>query len=324
MDVLMPQLGETVAEGKITKWFKAAGDAVKPGDNLFEIETDKTSMEVPATSAGVLTEIHVPGRRGGEGRRGGRGDQRRGRSARPREARTRRAAAAVAPAQAAIQGQRVGPALAGTNARMLASSHPARWTRSSRCARRSGISVRPSSRAATFVTPLARRLAGERGIDLSRARRLGPAWPHRRGRRRSGDRERRGARGRRCDGGGRVARAGEGALSGRRLRGSAARRHAQDHRRAADRGQADHPAFLSRRWTSSSTRCSSCARRRTPARRRKDGAAGLQALGQRLRHQGAGARACSACRRRTRCGPATASCASSIPTSASRSRSTAA
>ena len=53
----MPQLGETVAEGKITKWFKAAGDAVKPGDNLFEIETDKTSMEVPATFGGTLTEI---------------------------------------------------------------------------------------------------------------------------------------------------------------------------------------------------------------------------------------------------------------------------
>ena len=57
MDVLMPQLGETVAEGKIMKWFKAAGDAVKPGDNLFEIETDKTSMEVPATCAGTLTDI---------------------------------------------------------------------------------------------------------------------------------------------------------------------------------------------------------------------------------------------------------------------------
>lgn len=53
----MPQLGETVAEGKITKWFKAAGDAVKPGDNLFEIETDKTSMEVPSTATGTLSEI---------------------------------------------------------------------------------------------------------------------------------------------------------------------------------------------------------------------------------------------------------------------------
>src|ERR1700742_1203901 len=59
MDVLMPQLGETVAEGKITKWFKAAGDAIKPGDNLFEIETDKVSMEVPSTTAGVLAEIRV-------------------------------------------------------------------------------------------------------------------------------------------------------------------------------------------------------------------------------------------------------------------------
>src|SRR3974390_2264954 len=59
MEILMPQLGETVAEGKITTWFKAIGDAVKPGDNLFEIETDKTSMEVPATTAGVLQEIRV-------------------------------------------------------------------------------------------------------------------------------------------------------------------------------------------------------------------------------------------------------------------------
>jgi pyruvate dehydrogenase E2 component (dihydrolipoamide acetyltransferase) len=59
MDVLMPQLGETVAEGRITKWFKAAGEAVKPGDNLFEIETDKTAMEVPAIAGGVLAEICV-------------------------------------------------------------------------------------------------------------------------------------------------------------------------------------------------------------------------------------------------------------------------
>ena len=59
MDVLMPQLGETVAEGKVTKWYKSVGDAVQPGDNLFEIETDKTSMEVPATAVGVLAEIRV-------------------------------------------------------------------------------------------------------------------------------------------------------------------------------------------------------------------------------------------------------------------------
>src|SRR5262245_19331112 len=60
MDVLMPQLGETVAEGKISTWFKQVGDKVAPGENLFEIETDKVSMEVPAITAGVLAEIRVP------------------------------------------------------------------------------------------------------------------------------------------------------------------------------------------------------------------------------------------------------------------------
>jgi pyruvate dehydrogenase E2 component (dihydrolipoamide acetyltransferase) len=59
MNVLMPQLGETVAEGKITRWFKSPGDSVRPGDNLFEIETDKVSMEVPSTEAGVIQEIRV-------------------------------------------------------------------------------------------------------------------------------------------------------------------------------------------------------------------------------------------------------------------------
>ncbi len=60
MDVLMPQLGETVAEGKISTWFRNVGDRVAAGDNLFEIETDKVSMEVQAIEAGVLTEIRVP------------------------------------------------------------------------------------------------------------------------------------------------------------------------------------------------------------------------------------------------------------------------
>src|SRR3569832_1476014 len=59
MDVLMPQLGETVSSGKITTWFKKVGDRIAAGDDLFEIETDKTSMEVPATVAGTLAEIRV-------------------------------------------------------------------------------------------------------------------------------------------------------------------------------------------------------------------------------------------------------------------------
>ena len=59
MDVLMPQLGETVAEGKISAWFRAVGDPVKAGDNLFEVETDKTAMEVPTLFSGVVAEIRV-------------------------------------------------------------------------------------------------------------------------------------------------------------------------------------------------------------------------------------------------------------------------
>ena len=55
----MPQLGETVAEGKILTWFKSIGDEIKEGDNLFEVETDKVTIEVQATVAGRLTEIRV-------------------------------------------------------------------------------------------------------------------------------------------------------------------------------------------------------------------------------------------------------------------------
>ena len=45
MNVIMPQLGETVAEGKIAKWFKTAGEKVQAGENLFEIETDKVTID---------------------------------------------------------------------------------------------------------------------------------------------------------------------------------------------------------------------------------------------------------------------------------------
>ena len=57
--VIMPQLGETVAEGKILAWFKAVGDEVKEGDNLFEVETDKVSLEVQSVVSGRLNEIRV-------------------------------------------------------------------------------------------------------------------------------------------------------------------------------------------------------------------------------------------------------------------------
>jgi len=182
MDVLMPQLGETVAEGKIVKWFKSAGDAVKPGDNLFEIETDKTSMEVPATAAGTLTNIHF-----------GVGE-----------------VAKVGAVVAVIEGAGEAAASAGAAAKAPASASEAPP------AKPAGASVRPSTvpqapfaaplaaeasrvvppfakrdpfrvvmtpernygpaklPGGAVATPLARRLAGERGIDLLRISGSGP------------------------------------------------------------------------------------------------------------------------------------------------------
>jgi pyruvate dehydrogenase E2 component (dihydrolipoyllysine-residue acetyltransferase) len=161
----MPQLGETVAEGKITKWFKSAGDVVKPGDNLFEIETDKTSMEVPSTTAGTLTEIHfqvgevakvgaVVAVISGSG------------------------ASATAPSVAApkipVTASRSAPAgsMPVAQAAPVPRTVPMDPFREVRTPERNYGPARLAS--GTTVTPLARRLAGERGIDLTRVAGSGP------------------------------------------------------------------------------------------------------------------------------------------------------
>ena len=170
MDVLMPQLGETVAEGKITKWFKSAGEQVKPGDNLFEIETDKVSMEVPSTTTGVLAEIRVPA-----------GDVAPvgaivaviadGSAAQP----SRAAASAPPPAPAAKP--------AASPAATTAAAPVAEIRQDSRPIKLDPFfEVRTPDRnfgparlsGGVTVTPLARRLAAESGIDLSRLSGSGP------------------------------------------------------------------------------------------------------------------------------------------------------
>ena len=60
VDVIMPQMGESIAEGTISRWMKKAGDAVKRDEPIFEISTDKVDAEIPAPTAGVLAEILVP------------------------------------------------------------------------------------------------------------------------------------------------------------------------------------------------------------------------------------------------------------------------
>ena len=162
----MPQLGETVAEGKITQWFKAPGEAVAPGDNLFEIETDKTSMEVPATAAGVLAEI-------------------------------RAAVGEVVPVGtvvaviAEVAGARTATAVpASPPPRVESRRRPATATAAvSAPATRSAVAVAldpffevrtparnygPARRGTVTVTPLARRLAAETGTDLALIQGSGP------------------------------------------------------------------------------------------------------------------------------------------------------
>jgi pyruvate dehydrogenase E2 component (dihydrolipoamide acetyltransferase) len=189
MDILMPQLGETVAEGKITTWFKAIGDAVKPGDNLFEIETDKVSMEVPATSAGTLTEIRVvagevapvgavvaivagaasdarlPPPLAGEG-----GEGERGHSSRTERVKSQRAPSPPSPASGG--GSPVARAAPPFAAPLPAAPIMLDPFREVRTPERNWGPARLATGAA--VTPLARRLAGQAGIDLARIVASGP------------------------------------------------------------------------------------------------------------------------------------------------------
>jgi pyruvate dehydrogenase E2 component (dihydrolipoamide acetyltransferase) len=165
MDVLMPQLGETVAEGKISKWFVSAGATVKPGDNLFEIETDKVSMEVPAIAGGVLSAINVAA---GEVAPVG-----------------AVVAIILAPGEKAPPAQPLIPAKAGIQKPQVldprlrgderaapprpSTMEPFREVRSPE--RNFGPARLPGG---AVVTPLARRLAGEAGIDLTNVKGSGP------------------------------------------------------------------------------------------------------------------------------------------------------
>src|SRR5208282_2446706 len=58
-NVIMPQMGESIAEGTITKWMKKVGERVDRDEPLFEISTDKVDAEIPSPAAGVLTQILV-------------------------------------------------------------------------------------------------------------------------------------------------------------------------------------------------------------------------------------------------------------------------
>ena len=178
-DVVMPQMGESIAEGTIVRWIKKVGDPVERDEPLFEISTDKVDAEIPSPVAGVVTEIRakegetVPvnsvvavigaGRRDGHGRR-----PQPAAGAAPR--RTPPAPRAAAPPRAAPAPQADGRAAA----------RPSAPTRRSAAERTVGAAVagdvraaaasRPRTRVRQRSSPLVRKIAKEHNVDISQIR----------------------------------------------------------------------------------------------------------------------------------------------------------
>ncbi len=145
-EVTMPQLGESVTEGTITKWFKGVGDAVAMDEGLFEVSTDKVDSEVPSPVAGFLTEIRAP-----EGETVEVGDV-----IAVVSAEAPAAAPAEPPAGAAPAGAAPPPPPPPAPAAPSAPAPPAAPTPAAAPA------------AGVVVSPLVRRLATEAGIDVGR------------------------------------------------------------------------------------------------------------------------------------------------------------
>ena len=180
-NVLMPALSPTMTEGKIARWLKKEGDAVKSGDVLAEIETDKATMEVEAVDEGKLGKILVAG--GTEGVKVNTpiavilGDDESAADIKaPAAAPTPKAASAPSPAPAAGAAgatplaQRMAQQ-AGIDLKGVAGSGPGgKVTRAD---------IAPAAQAGdhggrVFASPLARRMAQQAGIDLSRLHGSGP------------------------------------------------------------------------------------------------------------------------------------------------------
>ena len=152
-DVVMPQMGESIFEGTITKWLKKPGDKVERDEPLFEISTDKVDAEIPSPSAGVLKEIKVS-----EGQTvpiqtvvaviDGAGGA--------------AAAPAPAPAKAAAPTPAVAPAAAAPVAPRPAAAAPV-----APAAVAPAAAPQRSGGERIHSSPLVRRMAAEHGIDLS-------------------------------------------------------------------------------------------------------------------------------------------------------------
>src|SRR5712692_8980301 len=153
VDIVMPQMGESIFEGTITKWLKKPGDKVERDEPLFEISTDKVDAEIPSPSAGVLKEIKV-----GEGQTV------------PIQTVVgvidADGSAVAAPAKATTTAPPKAPAPAPPAPAPAPASRPAAPAPAARAA--APVPVSPSSTGERIhSSPLVRRMAKEHGIDLS-------------------------------------------------------------------------------------------------------------------------------------------------------------
>ncbi|ODT88038.1 pyruvate dehydrogenase complex dihydrolipoamide acetyltransferase [Phenylobacterium sp. SCN 70-31] len=168
-DILMPALSPTMEEGILAKWFVKAGDTVKSGDVIAEIETDKATMEVEAVDEGVVSEILVP--EGTEGvkvntpiaRLGGEGGASNGGAAEtPPKAETPKTPPSASPPPPPEGEEKPAAPVASV------SSAPSAEGGARRGAARDGGEQR------IFASPLARRLAEQKGVDLTAVKGSGP------------------------------------------------------------------------------------------------------------------------------------------------------
>ena len=170
---MMPQLGETVTEGTITRWMKGVGDAVERDEPLFEVSTDKVDSEVPSPAAGVADRDPRPRGRDGRGRREAGGDRRR-----------RGAGGDAAPPPAATAEPAAAPAEPATPAPAAAAPPPPPPATRTSPGRRRPLPAEPAPAPsappaqprqhgrsdggeALLLSPMVRRLLAENGISES-------------------------------------------------------------------------------------------------------------------------------------------------------------
>src|SRR5882724_10761939 len=169
VNILMPALSPTMEKGNLAKWLKKEGDAVKAGDVIAEIETDKATMEYESIDDGVLAKIVVP-----EGSQDVPVNQLIAVLAQEGEDPKAAASAAAAAGKGAAPTAKSAAAPAATPAPPAAKAEPAARP-SSASAPTAAPSAAPSNGAnRIFASPLARRLAKTAGIELGRIRGSGP------------------------------------------------------------------------------------------------------------------------------------------------------